>query len=222
MLGAGPNLTPFPNSIILRDGHCHNHGRLPARDPIYLAPTPMWRSPTRRVRRTPSTAITLIAAFALSRHLDKTLNVRVCASKSGAGAAVAFTRATLAERSDPDTGFPGTLFGTATGMLKDQTRRYTRLAVPLNSIAFSNGEYSAASRFKAFHNKSPTRDLLHRRYGCSARRYADRSREHDGVARRERKTPHSLWPRSLWWGMLRIGRIHASRGQRRDRCRPLR
>src|SRR4029077_3177711 len=39
MLGAGPNLTPFPNSIILRDGHCHNHGRLPARDPIYLAPT---------------------------------------------------------------------------------------------------------------------------------------------------------------------------------------
>jgi hypothetical protein len=35
MLGAGPNLTPFPNSIILRDGHCHNHGRLPARDPIY-------------------------------------------------------------------------------------------------------------------------------------------------------------------------------------------
>jgi hypothetical protein len=25
------------NSIILRDGHCHNHGRLPARDPIYLA-----------------------------------------------------------------------------------------------------------------------------------------------------------------------------------------
>src|SRR5580704_10357978 len=40
MLGAGPNLTPFPNSIILRDGHCHNHGRLPARDAIYLAPTP--------------------------------------------------------------------------------------------------------------------------------------------------------------------------------------
>jgi hypothetical protein len=24
------------NSIILRDGHCHNHGRLPGRDPIYL------------------------------------------------------------------------------------------------------------------------------------------------------------------------------------------
>src|SRR3984893_6892636 len=30
-----PSLTPFPNSIILRDGHCHNRGRLPARPPIY-------------------------------------------------------------------------------------------------------------------------------------------------------------------------------------------
>ena len=28
------------NSIILRDGHCHNRGRLPARDPIYIALTP--------------------------------------------------------------------------------------------------------------------------------------------------------------------------------------
>jgi len=34
-----PSLTPFPNSIILRDGRCHNRGRSPARDPIYLAPT---------------------------------------------------------------------------------------------------------------------------------------------------------------------------------------
>jgi len=32
-------LTPFPNPIVMSDGHCHNHGRLPARDPIYLAPT---------------------------------------------------------------------------------------------------------------------------------------------------------------------------------------
>jgi hypothetical protein len=27
------------NSITLRDGHSRNHARLPARDPIYLAPT---------------------------------------------------------------------------------------------------------------------------------------------------------------------------------------
>jgi hypothetical protein len=27
------------NAINLRDGHCYNHGRLPVRDPIYLAPT---------------------------------------------------------------------------------------------------------------------------------------------------------------------------------------
>jgi hypothetical protein len=30
-------LTRFPNSIILRDAHCRNRGRSPARDPIYLS-----------------------------------------------------------------------------------------------------------------------------------------------------------------------------------------
>jgi hypothetical protein len=36
MLGARPNLTPFPTTIIPRDDHCNPRGRLPARDPICL------------------------------------------------------------------------------------------------------------------------------------------------------------------------------------------
>src|SRR6202048_2152978 len=40
-----PSLTPFPNFIILRDGHRHNHSRSPARDPIYahVMQTQLWR-----------------------------------------------------------------------------------------------------------------------------------------------------------------------------------